>query len=302
MSALESLFQQTEQDFEIIVCDDGSADSTPLMMSEFTDRRIRYLRHSHHIGKSNNMRSGFLEARGQYFLKLDDDDRLRPEFLERTSAVLDRDATIDFVSTDHWIIDSHNTLDEAATKLNSQRWGRIDLSAGLVENLLERVFLQQSLQLGATLFRKSALQAVGFMRPNLQNCEDNDLLVRLALAEKRCYYLPELLMEYRVHEEQQGIKRSIPYLRDKLSYLTHYEFEDKLELVRLQRIQETELILGLRLIEAGETATGQQMIWAGKSFSPMKAWVGLALSLLPKEVRCKAFNQLRQWQHKNESA
>ncbi|MHC5831383.1 MAG: glycosyltransferase family protein, partial [Nostoc sp.] len=105
---------------------------------------------------------------------------------------------------------------------NSHRWGRKNLPAGIVDNLLEVVFIHQSFQIGATLFRRQTLQELGYMQPNLQNCEDNDLFVRLALAGKKGYYLPELLMEYRSHAEQQGINRAIPYLFDKLRYLESY--------------------------------------------------------------------------------
>ena len=295
LSAIESVLQQTYTDFELIICDDGSTDSTPLIMSEFNDSRLRYIRHPQNIGKSNNMRSGFAAAKGKYFIKFDDDDRLVPEFLARTSAILDKNINIDFVSTDHWVIDINNVINESQTQMNSKRWGRTELSAGIIDNLLEVVFLKQSLQIGATLFRRSTLQAVGFMRENLQNCEDNDLFVRLAIAGKKCYYLPELLMEYRFHSEQQGINRAIPYLTDKLRYLTNYEFDSqKLELVRLKRIAEVELVLGLRLIEIGDTQKGRQMVWAGKPFSTAKAWTGLALSLLPTGWRKKAFVILRQ--------
>ena len=282
-SAIASVLDQTYTDFELIVCDDGSTDSTPLLMSEFVDQGIRYIRHPQNIGKSNNMRSGFAAARGEYFLKFDDDDRLRGQFLERTSAILDKDPSIDFVSTDHWVIDVKNNIDKNETKLNSQRWGRSSLSAGIIEDLLSTVFLRQSLQIGATLFRRTALQEVGFLRPNWQNCEDNDLFVRLAIAGKKCYYLPELLMEYRFHAAQQGSDRAIPYL-------TSYEFDlEKLESVRIRRLAETQLALGLRLIEVGETEKGRRMVRAGKSVSEAKMWAGLGLSLLPVEWRGRAF-------------
>ncbi|MGB7713161.1 MAG: glycosyltransferase [Microcoleus sp.] len=294
-SAIASVLDQTYTDFELIVCDDGSTDSTPLLMSEFVDQGIRYIRHPQNIGKSNNMRSGFAAARGEYFLKFDDDDRLRGQFLERTSAILDKDPSIDFVSTDHWVIDVKNNIDKNETKLNSQRWGRSSLSAGIIEDLLSTVFLRQSLQIGATLFRRSALQEVGFLRPNWQNCEDNDLFVRLAIAGKKCYYLPELLMEYRFHAAQQGSDRAIPYLTDKLRYLTSYEFDlEKLESVRIRRLAETQLALGLRLIEVGETEKGRRMVRAGKSVSEAKMWAGLGLSLLPVEWRGKAFAAVRE--------
>ncbi|MGJ5676219.1 MAG: glycosyltransferase family 2 protein [Nostochopsis sp.] len=293
--AIDSVLQQTYQDLELIICDDGSCDSTSKFISQYTDSRIRYIQHSQNIGKSNNMRSGFEAATGEYFIKFDDDDRLTPDFLERTAKILDQDHSIDFVGTDHWIIDINNIRDEVKTQENSRRWGRANLVAGIVGNLLEIVFIQQSFQIGATLFRRQTLSELGFMQPNWQNCEDNDLFVRLALAGKNGYYLPELLMEYRVHAEQQGINRAIPYLQDKLRYLSSYKFEsEKLEKVRLQRLAETQLLLGLRLIEKGEIQKGRELVVAGKSFSRPKAWTGLGLSFLPKGVRGKAFEVLRQ--------
>lgn len=293
--AIQSVLNQTYTNFELIVCDDGSQDDTAELMTQLQDSRIKYIRHRQNIGKSNNMRSGFEAAKGEYFIKFDDDDCLTPEFLSRTSAILDQSPNVDFVGTDHWIIDSYHIRDEQSTVINSQRWGRSNLPEGIIENLLEVVFIQQSLQIGATLFRRKTLQEVGFMLPNLQNCEDNDLLVRLALAGKTGYYLPERLMEYRWHTEQQGIERAIPYLTDKLCYLERYQFESEmLEAVRRSRLLETKLLLGLRLIEKGETAKGRQLVWQGKSFSPTKGWTGLAISLLPVELRERTFNALRR--------
>lgn len=296
--AIESVLGQCYEDWELIVCDDGSTDGTEDFMAGLSgDRRIHYIRHSRNIGKSNNMRSGFDLARGDYFVKFDDDDRLTSDFLVRTCAVLDSYADVDFVGCDHWIIDVDNLRQEKETELNSRRWGRCFLKAGIVENLLEVVFVQQSFQVGATLFRRKALQEVGFMLPNLQNCEDNDLFVRLALAGKKGYFLPERLMEYRVHAQQQGINRAIPYLQDKCRYLQRYCFESsRLEAIRKSRLAETQLILGLRLIEKGETQEGRQLVWEGKSFSTRKAFMGLVLSLVPVGWRSKTFGMLRQFQ------
>lgn len=293
--ALESVFQQTETDFEILVCDDGSTDDTPGLMAQVSDSRVRYIRHAKNIGKSNNMRSGFEAATGEYFIKFDDDDRLTPEFLARTCEILDRHPDIDFVGTDHWVIDADNQRNLSATDLNSQRWGRSQLPQGKIENLLAVVFVQQSLQIGATLFRRQALQDLGFMRSDMQNCEDNDLFVRLALAGKQGYYLNDRLMEYRFHAEQQGIDRAIPYLKDKLFYLESYRFaESSLEQIRQARLAETRLLLGLRLINRGDLQPGRKLVWAGRANHPLKAWVGFGLSVLPQGLRDRAFQRLRQ--------
>jgi glycosyltransferase involved in cell wall biosynthesis len=293
--AIESVLQQTYQNFELIICDDGSRDGTPELMSEYTDSRIKYIRHSQNIGKSNNMRSGFDVATGEYFIKFDDDDRLTPTFLESTVAVFKQDSSLDFVGTDHWIIDINNERDEAKTKDNSRFWGREDLNEGIVNNLLEVVFVRQSFQIGASIFRYRVLEEVGFMQPNWQNCEDNDLFIRLALAGKKGYFLPKLLMEYRVHAEQQSKDRAIRYLSDKLQYLNKYKFDSEpLEQIRQERLKETQLLLGLRLIEKGETQQGRELVMAGKAYSPQKAWTGLGLSLLPIRVRPIAFDVVRK--------
>jgi glycosyltransferase involved in cell wall biosynthesis len=293
--AIESVLQQTETDWQLIVCDDGSTDRTPDLMAAYQDDRIQYLRHAHNIGKSNNMRSGFEAATGEYFLKFDDDDRLTPEFLAKTSQVLDQLPAIDFVGTDHWVIDEHNIRNVQITDLNSRQWGRTELAPGLVSDLLETTFIKQSFQIGATLFRRDGLQTVGYMRPNMQNCEDNDLLVRLALAGQQAYYLPERLMEYRFHPAQHGIQREIPYLRDQLVYLQNFRFEsERLEQVRRSRMAAAQLSLGLRLIQTGDVSQGRQLVIAGRDASCPKALGGMALSYLPSGLRHQAMGLLRR--------
>ena len=292
--AIDSVLRQTHQDFELIICDDGSTDGTSETMAQLTDRRIHYIRHPQNIGKSNNMISGFKAATGQYFIKFDDDDRLTPSFLEKTSQLLDKNPQIDFVGTDHWVIDSNNVRNESLTQLNSQKWGRSELPQGMVDNLIEITFVKQSFQIGATLFRRNVLDEFGYMRSNIQNCEDNDLLVRLALAGKQAYYLPERLMEYRVHAEQQGLDRAIPYLKDKLNSLESFHFESEgIEKVRCDRLLETKLLLGLRLIQIGDTQEGRSLISQGQSASPIKAQIGLALSLLPVNLQQKVLTVLK---------
>ncbi|MEM8641957.1 MAG: glycosyltransferase [Cyanobacteria bacterium P01_G01_bin.54] len=290
--AIDSVLTQTYTDWELIVCDDGSTDDTAAVMARYSDARIQYLRHPGNIGKSNNMRSGYLAAQGEYFLKFDDDDRLTPEFLSRTVTILNLYPEVDFVGADHWIIDEQGQRDIAATDANSKFWKRHNLPAGRVKNLLKQVFVHQSFQVGSTLFRYTALQAVDFMRPNLQNCEDNDLLVRLALADKVGYYLPERLMEYRRHPEQTSLARAVRYLTDKAQYLRYFQFTDaNLERVRRSRLQETELLLGLRLIETGQTERGRKLL---QNKPGRKAQVGHWLSHLPLELRQWLLAQTRR--------
>jgi glycosyltransferase involved in cell wall biosynthesis len=292
--AIASVLAQTISDWELIVCDDGSTDGTAELMAGYDDARIRYVRHRSNIGKSNNMRSGYEAATGQYFVKFDDDDRLMPDFLEKMSRVLDANLGLGLVGCDHWVMDEagRQRLDWSDT--NSVKWGRSNLVSGMLVNLLTQVFVIQSLQIGATLWRMDHLTQLDYMRRDWQNCEDNDLFVRFALKGMQGYYLDERLMEYRFHPEQQGIDRAIPYLNDKLQYLNAYQFENaKIESIRLTRLAETQLLLGLRLIERGESDRGRGLVQLGRSNSVKKAFVGLVLSYVPKSFRSSVFRVVR---------
>src|SRR6476469_7775558 len=76
--ALQSILDQTMQDFEIIVSDDASTDDTPAIMAEVTagayGARVRYVRQPHNVGIAENRNRCLALARGQYIAWLDSDD------------------------------------------------------------------------------------------------------------------------------------------------------------------------------------------------------------------------------------
>ncbi|MBE9127279.1 MULTISPECIES: glycosyltransferase family 2 protein [unclassified Coleofasciculus] len=297
--SVNSVLNQTYNDFELIICDDGSTDNTAEVVSQWNDSRIRYIRHPKNIGRSKNMRSGFDAAQGTYFIKFDDDDALTPEFLERTVAVLDAEPTVDFVCTNHWVINQKGDRMESATQENAAKWGKDKLKEGIIPDLMRQTFEYQSLQVGSTLFRRACLEDVDYMRPEADGCEDFDLLVRLAIAGKQGYFLPEYLMEYRFHGGQTSLKQNLHFLKAKVFCINSYQFPDEeLEAVRIKKLAWTQEALGLRLIENGDTVKGRQMLRESVEVlgSSRKTQLGLILSYLPLSLRqlaLQAFRQLR---------
>ncbi|GAB4539225.1 MAG: glycosyltransferase [Pleurocapsa sp.] len=286
--AVNSVLQQTYQDFELIICDDGSTDNTPQLVNSWNDPRIRYLRHPQNIGRSCNMRSGFDAALGEYFIKFDDDDALTPEFLSKTVAILESNPAVDFVCSDHWIINAQGKREEAATQQNSAKWGKNKLSAGIINNLIAETFIHQSLQVGSTLFRRNCLASLDYMRPEADGCEDFDLLVRVAIARFKGYFLPELLMEYRFHGGQTSLRQDIHFLSAKAFCIDSYSFkEPELEAFRLKKLATTKQGLGLRLIEKGETKKGRKLLQQSLKYSHdwKRIYLGLFLSYLPLQLR-----------------
>ncbi len=296
--AVKSVLAQTYTNFELLICDDASADHTPQVVSQWSDPRIRYIRHPQNIQRSRNMRSGYEAAQGKYFIKFDDDDALTPTFLEKAVAVLDAQPKVDFVCTDHWVINAKNERDEDATAANSAKWGKDSLAEGVIADLLAETFVQQSLQVGSSLFRKSSLEAVDFMRFEADGCEDFDLLVRCALAGQTGYFIPDKLMEYRFHGGQTSLKQDIHFLRAKSFCLEGYRFPQRPELenVRTSRLNGLKQVLAMRLIEKGETQQGRALIAELKSAGALssRAKVGQMLSYLPGWATRLAFQGFRQ--------
>ncbi|MEA5565875.1 glycosyltransferase family 2 protein [Anabaena sp. UHCC 0399] len=295
--AVNSVLAQTYTDFELIICDDGSTDNTPQIVSQWNDSRIRYIRQPVNGGRSRNMRSGFEAACGDYFIKFDDDDALTPEFLAKTVVVLEAEENVDFVCTNHWIINQNSEKIESATIENSTKWGKDKLKQGVIPDLIEQTFLHQSLQVGSTLFRRECLTEVDYMRPQADGCEDFDLLVRLAIAGKQGYFLPEFLMEYRFHGGQTSLKQNLHFLSAKVFCISSYKFPDEeLEKLRLQKLAATQRALGLRLIEKGDSVEGRRLLQQSTQLlgSDRTIMLGLILSYLPISLRKLVLQVFRQ--------
>ncbi len=90
--ALESLLNQTFEDFELIISDNASTDGTAEICHEFAnrDKRIRYVRNPRNLGAARNYNRVFELATGRYFKWAAGDDVCAPEFLRKCIQVLDR--------------------------------------------------------------------------------------------------------------------------------------------------------------------------------------------------------------------
>ena len=94
---IQSVIAQTVSDWELIIVDDGSNDTTDEVIAQFADKRIQYHRidHSGVIGKARNY--GMRLSYGAYIAFLDSDDLWRPDKLEFQFSLLNQFPETSFI-------------------------------------------------------------------------------------------------------------------------------------------------------------------------------------------------------------
>jgi glycosyltransferase involved in cell wall biosynthesis len=94
--SIDSILNQTYQNFELIIADNASTDKTQLICQEYAkkDHRVRYYRNKKNIGGPRNYNKVFKLSSSEYFKWAAYDDVLAPEFLRKCIKVLDEDSTI----------------------------------------------------------------------------------------------------------------------------------------------------------------------------------------------------------------
>lgn len=164
---IESVLGQNHVDFEIIVVDDGSTDSSAEIVKSIEDSRIKYF-YKKNAGVSAARNSGVQIASGNYILFLDADDILIPDALKLLyDNAINNHA--DISNANHIIID-----EDGSKVLFSGQY-----TNGIVHNPYKAEFYRRLIIApGATLIKKSFLQNFPY-RENLSRYEDLEISLRM---------------------------------------------------------------------------------------------------------------------------
>jgi glycosyltransferase involved in cell wall biosynthesis len=120
--AIESVLAQSYKDFELLIIDDCSTDSSPQIVAEYaaTDHRIRSLKNPENLGLFNNYNECIRRASGRYIKLFAQDDVFHPNILERMVQVLDSRPNVALVScAKGWISETGEVIE--ATNENALR-------------------------------------------------------------------------------------------------------------------------------------------------------------------------------------
>lgn len=120
--AIDSILAQSFPDFELIISDNASTDSTQKICEAYSkrDSRIRYIRHPVNRGAGFNYNFVFHEARGQYFKWIAHDDFIASTWLSACVEVLNADPSLVLAYTHHVDVDENATSIRTVSRTKGQ--------------------------------------------------------------------------------------------------------------------------------------------------------------------------------------
>jgi glycosyltransferase involved in cell wall biosynthesis len=181
--AVRSVLEQTFQDLEVLIVDDGSTDGTTEIIRQLDDPRVRIFRQAN-AGQTIAKNRGIHESTGRYVGFCDADDRWHPHKLEKQLPVFGRSDEIAVVYSSERSIDEHgNSIPD---RVDATRRGRV----------LDDLFVENFVPFGTVLVRRSCLLEVGGFDESLRMGIDWDLWLRIA-AKYEFDYVPDDLSIYR---------------------------------------------------------------------------------------------------------
>ena len=172
------------EDWELCLCDDGSADpelTDFLERLSASDSRVRTTVHESNRGISHSLNSAVSLSHGEFLTFLDQDDLLDPDALAEVSAVISDVAEVDLIYTDE------DKINERGAQF--QPFFKPDWAPDL---LLAFPYVGHLM-----VVRRSTFDGVGGFRPEYDGSQDFDLMVRIGERARRVFHIPRVLYHWR---------------------------------------------------------------------------------------------------------
>ncbi len=183
---IESVLMQSFADFELLICNDASSDSSKAIILQFADSRIKYLENERNLGIVETRNKLFKHAQGEFCAILDSDDIALPQRFAKQVAFLRRNHEYGICGS--WA--KKITADDQVTGYIQMPVSHNDICINL---LFQSSLVQSSICLRTLLIKDESYDR------EYTVAEDYDLWERLSHKTK-LHNLPEYLVHYRWHD------------------------------------------------------------------------------------------------------
>ncbi|WP_051608621.1 glycosyltransferase [Selenomonas sp. FC4001] len=183
--AIISILNQSFEDFEFLIVDDGSTDHSMDIVHKFDDYRIKILHNDGNRGLVYSLNRGIKEAKGKYIARMDADDVSRPERLAKQADYMERHPDVavcgSFIQTFF-----KNVINSCQTYPVRD------------EEIKGMMLFQSAFAHPAVMIRRDMLVLSNlYYREEMKHAEDYDLWSRM-MQKYRFYNIPEVLLNYRM--------------------------------------------------------------------------------------------------------
>ena len=186
--SIDSVLAQTYQNFQLIIVDDGSTDSTREVVEPYlTDQRIKYFYQSNQ-GQSVARNKGISESSGEFICFLDSDNAWLPNKLDRSLLEFSRFPQSDIVYGDGILID------EKSAEIGKNTMKRY--SGRITHHLLKDNFVSMN----TTMTRRKCFDELGSFNESDRVAEDYELWLRLARKNFIFFGINKILTFYQVRK------------------------------------------------------------------------------------------------------
>ncbi len=196
--SIESILSQSYSDFEFLMIDDGSTDSSVEIINSYKDSRIRLVRNEQNLGISETLNKGIELASCDLIARMDADDISLPERLMKQYHYMNENPDVSLVSTN-------------IEKITGDGETIHIFEANPDFMYFNLTFHCYGIYHPTVMYRKQAVQSVG-MYP-LAHSEDFRLWSKL-IRKYLFYNIPEILVKYRVSEQSISHSRLFNEYKD----------------------------------------------------------------------------------------
>lgn len=187
-TAIESILNQSLEDFEFIIIDDGSVENDYAIVNSYEDKRIKAYKNKENLGVAGTLNKALSLAQGKYIARMDADDISNQDRLKTTVEFFDQHPDID-------ICGSFVKTFDAKNKKQKFFEDNLDIRAQL--------FFTSPFAHPSVTFRKTAIEKYNIRYEEKIKAEDYRLWSELAKNKAvKFANIPEYLLNYRIHPEQ----------------------------------------------------------------------------------------------------
>lgn len=256
--AIESVYQQTYQDWEIVLWDDASTDGSEQIARSFDDK-LRYFKGSKALSLGQARNWAIEQARGEFIAILDQDDIWLPEKLELQLPLFERNSAVGLVFSD--AIDYYESSQRQISHFLNLN---ITPPRGHIFNFLF-VIDNYPVSMPTAVFRRKALDSLTeWFDIRYKYAEEYDLFLRIA-HDWECDYVEKPLAIHRMHDKSSTkiLHREIPMelnsIQEKILNL-YPELERKLKKEIIKNKKAIDFQLAKSLLQSGNIKEARQIL------------------------------------------